>query len=231
MFFLPKTILQDSTRDMLSWANGDSTSHRLKELLWEDDTAENPTPELEESVKVIVEYVTASNWSASFDYFRTAMYNVRTAPPTQSSSAQTFVPPSDEERGALVMLRLLSAFWVDGQKLALVIQELCASFLHFRKPFQNTVAVDAPLLITRWVDRHPGPVRAAAHAAAESLRRGRHALRYGTDGGGQRPPQGHPLPAADNTAIPAARRVRGGGQPTRGQGQQHLQEGGLPRRP
>ncbi|KAK3360809.1 temperature dependent protein affecting M2 dsRNA replication-domain-containing protein [Lasiosphaeria ovina] len=63
---------------------------------------------------------------------------------------------ADEERSALIVLRLVSSFWVDSQKLSQVIQEFSSSFLHFRKSFQNTVALVTPLLITRWFDRYPG---------------------------------------------------------------------------
>jgi neurofibromin 1 len=109
--------------------------------------------DLEDHVKTIVEYVTASSWPYSFDYFRNAIYSVRNAV-VPTGTAQP-ITASDEERAALIVLRLLSFFWLDSQRLGPVIQEICSSFLHFRKSFQNTVAVVTPLLITRWLDRYP----------------------------------------------------------------------------
>jgi neurofibromin 1 len=109
---------------------------------------------IESQVKTIVEFVTASSWSHAFDYFRNALYAARASAPAQGAPVPSEATIEDE-RSALIVLRLVSAFWVDGQKLSLVIQELCSSFLHFRKSFQNAVAIVTPLLITRWVDRFP----------------------------------------------------------------------------
>ncbi|KAK0635111.1 hypothetical protein B0T17DRAFT_515391 [Bombardia bombarda] len=106
---------------------------------------------IETHIKTIVEYMTASSWTAAFDYFRNIIYSVRT---TQASPLPN-ATAVEEERGAMTVLRLVSSFWVDGHKLSLVIQEFCSSFLHFRKSFQNTVAIVTPLLITRWLDRYP----------------------------------------------------------------------------
>ncbi|KAJ0301528.1 hypothetical protein Brms1b_012390 [Colletotrichum noveboracense] len=103
---------------------------------------------MEPCIRVIVEYVTASTWSSSFDYFRNVVYTVRTAAVVQAAPGQSATAP-DDDKAALSVLKILSFFWVDAQKLGLIIQEICSSFLHFRKTFQNTVAVVAPLLITR----------------------------------------------------------------------------------
>ena len=109
---------------------------------------------IESHVTIIVEYITASSWSASFDYFRSVVYGART--PVSSQNPQVPNPTAtEEERTSLVILRVVSCFWVDSQRLNFMIQEFCSSFLHFRKSFQNTVAIVAPLLITRWLDRHP----------------------------------------------------------------------------
>jgi neurofibromin 1 len=107
-----------------------------------------------DQVKTIVEYTTASSWTAAFEYFRSAIYSVRTAIPAQGAPIPN-AAAAEDERSALIVLRLVSFFWVDGHKLSFVIQEFCASFLHFRKSFQNTVAVVCPMLITRWLDRYP----------------------------------------------------------------------------
>ncbi|KAK4662632.1 Ras GTPase activating protein ira2 [Podospora pseudopauciseta] len=109
---------------------------------------------IEAHIKLIVEYVTASSWPKAFEYFRNVIYAVRANAPPQGTPIPN-AAAAEEERSALIMLRLVSFFWVDAQKLSLVIQEFCSSFLHFRKSFQNTVAVVTPLLITRWLDRYP----------------------------------------------------------------------------
>jgi neurofibromin 1 len=109
---------------------------------------------VESHVKTIVEYMTASSWAPVFDYFRNVIYNVRTAVPAQGAPIPN-AAAAEDERSALIILRLVSSFWVDGQKMSLVIQEFCSSFLHFRKSFQNTVAIVTPLLITRWLDTYP----------------------------------------------------------------------------
>ncbi|KAL2257760.1 hypothetical protein VTK26DRAFT_9213 [Humicola hyalothermophila] len=109
---------------------------------------------IEAHIKLIVEYVTASSWPAAFDFFRNVIYSTRNNMPAPGTSLPNPASP-EEERSALIMLRLVSYFWVDSQKLGLVIQEFCSSFLHFRKSSQNTIAVVLPQLITRWVDRYP----------------------------------------------------------------------------
>lgn len=109
--------------------------------------------ELDTYVKVVVEYVTASSWSSSFEYFRNAIYSIRSSMVTGGIEAPK--PSPEAETAALVVVRLLSFFWVDAPKLRLVIQEICSSYLHFRRPYQNAVAVVIPLLITRWIDRFP----------------------------------------------------------------------------
>ena len=109
---------------------------------------------IEAHIKLIVEYVTASSWPAAFDFFRNVMYTARNNMPAQGAPIPN-ANAAEEERAALIMLRLVSYFWVDNQKLSLVIQEFCSSFLHFRKSFQNTIAVVLPQIITRWLDRYP----------------------------------------------------------------------------
>ncbi|KAG6037539.1 hypothetical protein E4U41_005005 [Claviceps citrina] len=49
---------------------------------------------------------------------------------------------------------LLPELMVDV-KLGLIIQEICSSYLHLRKPYQGTIAVVFPLLVSRWMDRFP----------------------------------------------------------------------------
>ena len=109
---------------------------------------------VEAHIKLIMEYVTASSWPATFDLFRSVMYSARNNVPSQGNPIPNAIA-AEEERAALIMLRLVSFFWVDSQKLSLVIQEFCSSFLHFRKSFQNAIAVVMPQIITRWLDRYP----------------------------------------------------------------------------
>ncbi|PKS06874.1 hypothetical protein jhhlp_006950 [Lomentospora prolificans] len=111
--------------------------------------------QMEADIRVIVEYLTASGWPGAFEYFRKALYVLRPAAPQSQSVQAQALSTSEEETHALVFLRLLAFFWVNGQKLGLVLQEICSSFLHFRKPFQNNVSLATSLLITRWIDRFP----------------------------------------------------------------------------
>lgn len=107
----------------------------------------------ETPIKTLVGYVTASSWSHSFNYLKDVIYNVRVAA-TTDMAAETW-SSQESGRGSLIIVRLVSSFWVDSTKLGLIIQEICSSYLHFRKSYQNTIAATIPLLITRWIDRYP----------------------------------------------------------------------------
>lgn len=109
---------------------------------------------IESQIQTIVAFVTASSWSFAFDYLRKVIYTIRTTTQPPNGVAQT-PAAADEEASALTTLRFISSFWVDSHKLGLVIQELCSSYLHFRRPFQNTVAIVTPLLVIGWLDRYP----------------------------------------------------------------------------
>ncbi|CAM1509244.1 Fc.00g029830.m01.CDS01 [Cosmosporella sp. VM-42] len=150
-----QTLLdQVSTRNIAIPRSDGASSLDASDDAAGDELLESHLAEMDGHVKTVIEYVTASSWSVAFDYFRNAVYNIRTTavPQPGSGASGSF---QDAEKAALVVLRLLSFFWVDGPKLGLVIQEICSSFLHFRKPYQNTIAVVTPLLITRWIDRFP----------------------------------------------------------------------------
>ncbi|RYC65279.1 hypothetical protein CHU98_g953 [Xylaria longipes] len=110
--------------------------------------------DIEPFIKVIVEFVSAANWSASFDYVRFAIRSKRATTSAQANSTQSLVM-SEEDRTLLVIIKFLSYLWVDAQKLGLVMQELSSTFLHFRRTYQNTVALVAPLLIFKWIERYP----------------------------------------------------------------------------
>ncbi|KAF4419037.1 Neurofibromin [Colletotrichum fructicola] len=159
-FALPSsTILDDETRQtanpVFSPPSGIASPLLVGTYSSEDESlSTSHLAIMEPCIRVIVEYVTASTWSSSFDYFRNVVYTVRTAAVVQAAPGQSATAP-DDDKAALSVLKILSFFWVDAQKLGLIIQEICSSFLHFRKTFQNTVAVVAPLLITRWLERYP----------------------------------------------------------------------------
>lgn len=108
--------------------------------------------ELDGYIKLVVEYVSASSWASCFDYFRTSIYSIRGTP---ASNLENTKPSIEAETSALVAVRLLSFFWVDISKLRQVIQEICSSYLHFRRTCQHAISVVIPLLITRWIDRFP----------------------------------------------------------------------------
>ncbi|KAH6603383.1 hypothetical protein Trco_008158 [Trichoderma cornu-damae] len=108
---------------------------------------------IETPVKILVGYVTASSWSYSFNYLRDVIYNVRVSAALDATTESW--GSQESARGSLLIVRLVSSFWVDGSKLGLIIQEICSSYLHFRKSYQNTVAATMPLLIARWIDRYP----------------------------------------------------------------------------
>ncbi|KAL2069744.1 hypothetical protein VTL71DRAFT_14423 [Oculimacula yallundae] len=108
---------------------------------------------IEAFTRGIIEYVSYSNWYRVLEYLKSALQQA-SHQPTGNPAQSNFV--GDDDRNALVSIRLISSFWVNGRKLSVVIQELCGSFLHLRKSFQTTVAIVLPLLITRWLERNPG---------------------------------------------------------------------------
>lgn len=110
--------------------------------------------QIERHTRTICEFVVASSWTGAFEYLRKVIYVIRTNTPAQSSTVQTSAAVEDE-RTALVLLRMIGCFWVDSYKLGLIIQEVCSSYLHFRRHFQDVIAIVTPLLITRWLDRQP----------------------------------------------------------------------------
>jgi neurofibromin 1 len=104
--------------------------------------------------RAILEFISASNWVYVLEHLKSTLRGIRSTHPSQGLSSQTGTA-TDEDRIALITLQLVASFWVDGRKLSLIIQELCGTFLHLRKPFQHTLATVVPLLITRWLDQNP----------------------------------------------------------------------------
>ncbi|KAI1852569.1 hypothetical protein JX265_003051 [Neoarthrinium moseri] len=158
MILSSNTLLDDSAgREVMG--SGEPSS-RVSSSNGSDDfpeisqTNKERASQLEPHIKTILEYTSASNWNATFEYLRSTVFGIRTA-----ATVQTGIPQpttlGEEERVSLTLLRLLSYTWVDAQRLGLILQELCSSFLHFKKSFQNTVATVLPFMITRWIDRYP----------------------------------------------------------------------------
>ncbi|KUJ23034.1 uncharacterized protein LY89DRAFT_635153 [Mollisia scopiformis] len=123
------------------------------------------TDAIEAYTRGILEYVSFSNWSQVLDCLRSALHQAAHQPPGNAAQSNVL---ADDDRNALATIRLISSFWVDSRKLSFVIQELCGSFLHLRKPFQTTVAIVLPLLITRWLERNPEEFR-DLHTSQERL--------------------------------------------------------------
>ena len=138
--FADSPVALENTADSNGRVNGTDTTNFLDES---SDAIETYT-------RRIVEYISSSNWSQVLEYFKSSL---RTAHPTSGAAVQINSPADDDN--ALVTLRLISSFWVDGRKLSAVVHELCGSFLHLRKAFQTTTAIVLPLLITRWLERYP----------------------------------------------------------------------------
>ncbi|KAI1428452.1 GTPase [Xylaria sp. FL1777] len=139
----------EAARSLASSSGSDSARDTIGSRDSNDETAAT-----EPYVKVITEFLSAANWSTCFDYLRCAIRSKRATAPAQGNSAQSSTM-SEEDRTLLVTLKFLSYLWVDAQKLGLIMQELSTTFLHFRRMFQNTVALVAPLLIFRWIERFP----------------------------------------------------------------------------
>jgi neurofibromin 1 len=134
-----------ATPDSSAGADGHLNGTETSKILLERNEA------IEAFTRGLVEYVSFSNWPKIFECLKNSL---RAAHPTAGSTVQASLPV-DDDRSALITLRLISSFWIDGRKLSIVIQELCGSFLHLRKAFQTTIAIALPLLITRWLERSP----------------------------------------------------------------------------
>jgi neurofibromin 1 len=127
-------------------ANGHLNGADVSKLLLDKSDA------IEAYTRGILEYVSCSNWARVLDYLKTSLQQAAHQPAGNLAQSNLV---TDDDRNALITLRLISSFWVDSRKLSVVIQELCGSFLHLRKVFQTTVAIVLPLLITRWLERNP----------------------------------------------------------------------------
>ena len=127
-------------------SNGQTNGTDISKLLVDQSEA------IDTYTRTIMEYVSYSNWPRVLEYLRSALLHA--AHPVVGNAAQINLV-ADDDRSALITIRLISSLWVDSRKLSIVIQELCGSFLHLRKTFQTTIAIVLPLLITRWLERNP----------------------------------------------------------------------------
>ncbi len=115
---------------------------------------EEKSEDIELASRAILEFISASNWLYVLEHMKSTLRGLRSTYPSQALGSQSGFA-AEEDRMALVTLQLVACFWVDGRKLGQVMQEFCGSFLHLRKPFQYTLAIVVPLLITRWLDQNP----------------------------------------------------------------------------
>lgn len=113
---------------------------------------QDSTDAIDACTRVIVEYLSFSNWARTLEYLRIAL--VQACHPQAAGPAVPNILV-DDDRSALIVIRFISCLWVDARKLSVLVQEMCGSFLHLRKTFQTTVAVVIPQLITRWLERNP----------------------------------------------------------------------------
>ncbi|KAH0600615.1 hypothetical protein MHUMG1_01613 [Metarhizium humberi] len=155
-YILPAQTLLDqvSERNFCVPRSDGITAQNASKQIIEAECLAECLVEFDAHIKVIVEYVSASSWPVAFDYVRNTIYNIRTTVFPEGSLANQG-HTQDVDAPALVTLRLLSFFWIDSAKLGHLVQEICSSYLHFRKSCQCTIAVILPLLVTRWIDRSP----------------------------------------------------------------------------
>ena len=109
--------------------------------------------QLESFARMIIEFISATNWTYMFNFVQSTLRSLRSAHPPQSSANSA--DSVEEEHKSLIALRMIADLWVDGSKLRLILGEICGSFLHLRRPYQNTVAIVLPMLINRWLDNSP----------------------------------------------------------------------------
>ncbi|KAL1897570.1 Ras GTPase activating protein ira2 [Ceratocystis pirilliformis] len=110
---------------------------------------------LDENIKTLLQFVSASSWSSCFEYSRVIVYALRAVPTTGASSTSQQSTMKDDERAAAIFLRCMSFFWIDGAKLGTVMSEIASTYLHLKPQLKNCVAVVMPILITNWIDRFP----------------------------------------------------------------------------
>lgn len=131
-----------------------TSSSSSEDFLGDPDTPQGPLLLIDRYLNDIVEFVTASNWPATFDYFRFVILRIRNSASLQGGTVPT-AAMIEEERANLVSISLFNSMWVNGQQLSQIIQELCPNFLHFRKPFQSALSHVVPVMISKWFHHYP----------------------------------------------------------------------------
>ncbi|KAI9809635.1 MAG: hypothetical protein M1825_000067 [Sarcosagium campestre] len=106
---------------------------------------------LERAAFVIVQYLSAANWSLIFNFIQGKLRSLR-ALSTGSAPPRTSAKDQD---AASTTIQMMAHLWVNGRKLSLVIQEICACFLNLSKASQHAVAICIPETIARWLHHNP----------------------------------------------------------------------------
>ncbi|KAI9674112.1 MAG: Ras GTPase activating protein ira2 [Caeruleum heppii] len=108
------------------------------------------------AVSQILEYLSASNWSLTFNFIQARLRTLR-ASPLDSGSGHPSTPEglSAADTVALSGLQVMASLWVNQRKLSVLVQELCGCFLNLQKPAQSAVAIFLPETIRRWIDHNP----------------------------------------------------------------------------
>lgn len=104
--------------------------------------------------RIIVEFLSASNWVMMFEHLRRSL-RILQGSVAQPGNGGSNSPMLEQDHDALVTLRFVAFFWVDARGLRLVLQEVAACFYNLRKPLQNTLALVLPTLIVRWMEQNP----------------------------------------------------------------------------
>lgn len=111
------------------------------------------------AISEIIEYLSASNWSAVINYVQAKLRNLRevATPNTPVGPSSTTGPTglSEAERNTLRGLQVIPHLWINGRKLGVLIQEICGYFLNLSKAAQNAIAILLPVTIARWLDKNP----------------------------------------------------------------------------
>lgn len=149
---LPEDHVLDTSK-ILDGRNGTASVADIDLMRKGADRLSEQQHQLESFSRMIIEFVSATNWTYMFNFIQSTLRSLRSAHPPQSSANSA--DSVEEEHKSLVALRMIADLWVDGTKLRLILQEICGSFLHLRRPYQNTVAIVLPMLINRWLDNSP----------------------------------------------------------------------------
>ena len=102
----------------------------------------------------VVEYLSASNWSAVFSFVQSKLRVLREIGASGSGGSTGTAGASELESNALKGIGVLAYVWIDGRKLTAILKEICVYFLNLSKTSQNTIAMILPQTISRWGDNN-----------------------------------------------------------------------------